>query len=38
MARTKEELIEELYRLPDNMKAEIIDGAIVPMSPTVCRC
>jgi Uma2 family endonuclease len=32
--RSKEELIEELYRLPDNMKAEIIDGAIVPMSPT----
>jgi Uma2 family endonuclease len=32
--RSREELIEELYRLPDNMKAEIIDGAIVPMSPT----
>jgi Uma2 family endonuclease len=32
--RSKEELIEELYKLPDNMKAEIIDGAIVPMSPT----
>lgn len=32
--RSKEELIEELYRLPDNIKAEIIDGAIVPMSPT----
>jgi Uma2 family endonuclease len=32
-ARTKEELIEELYRLPDNMNAELIDGAIVPMSP-----
>lgn len=32
--RSKEELIEELYRLPDNMKAEIIDGAIVPMYPT----
>ncbi len=34
MVRSKEELIEELYRLPDNIKAEIIDGAIVPMSPT----
>jgi Uma2 family endonuclease len=32
--RSKEELIEELYRLPDHIKAEIIDGAIVPMSPT----
>jgi Uma2 family endonuclease len=32
--RSKEELIDELYRLPDNMKAEIINGAIVPMSPT----
>ena len=32
--RTKGELIEELYTLPDNMKAEIIDGVIVPMSPT----
>lgn len=32
--RSREELIEELYNLPDNMKAEIIDGAIVPMSPT----
>lgn len=31
---SKEELIDELHRLPDNMKAEIIDGAIVPMSPT----
>ena len=32
--RSREELIEELYHLPENMKAEIIDGAIVPMSPT----
>ena len=32
--RSREELIEELYNLPDNMKAEIVDGAIVPMSPT----
>src|SRR5687768_16880680 len=32
--RSKEQLIEDLYKLPDNMKAEIIDGAIVPMSPT----
>jgi Uma2 family endonuclease len=32
--RSKEELIEDLYKLPDNTKAEIIDGAIVPMSPT----
>jgi Uma2 family endonuclease len=32
--RSKEQLIEDLYNLPDNMKAEIIDGAIVPMSPT----
>ena len=32
--RSKEELIEELYLLPENMKAEIIDGTIVPMSPT----
>lgn len=33
-SRSKEELLDELYRLPDNMKAEIINGAIVPMSPT----
>jgi len=26
--------IAELYRVPENGKAEIIDGAIVPMSPT----
>lgn len=26
--------IEDLYRVPDNAKAEIIDGEIVPMSPT----
>ncbi len=32
--RSKEALIDELYRLPDNMNAEIINGAIVPMSPT----
>jgi Uma2 family endonuclease len=32
--RSKAELVEELYTLPDNMKAEIIDGVIVPMSPT----
>lgn len=32
--RSKEELIEDLYKLPENMKAEIIDGVIVPMSPT----
>jgi Uma2 family endonuclease len=32
--KTREELIEELYQLPDHIKAEIIDGAIVPMSPT----
>ena len=32
--RSREELIDELYQLPDNMKAEIINGAIVPMSPT----
>lgn len=31
--RSKAELIEELYRLPDNMKAEIIDEAIMPISP-----
>ena len=34
LSPTQEELVEALYRLPDNMKAEIIDGAIVPMSPT----
>jgi Uma2 family endonuclease len=33
-SRSKEELIDDLYRLPDHMKAEIINGAIVPMSPT----
>jgi Uma2 family endonuclease len=32
--KTREELIEELYQLPDHIKAEIIDGVIVPMSPT----
>lgn len=32
-SRSREELIDALYRLPEHMKAEIIDGAIVPMSP-----
>jgi Uma2 family endonuclease len=32
--KTREELIEELYQLPDHIKAEIIDGVIVPMSPS----
>jgi Uma2 family endonuclease len=32
-ALSKEELVEELYRLPSNMKAEIVDSRIVPISP-----
>jgi Uma2 family endonuclease len=32
-AKTREQLIEELYHLPHDIKAEIMDGAIVPMSP-----
>ena len=30
----KEELIDQLYTLPEQGKAEIVDGEIVPMSPT----
>jgi hypothetical protein len=26
--------INDLYRMPENAKAEIVDGEIVPMSPT----
>jgi Uma2 family endonuclease len=33
-AKTREELIEELYQLPDHMKAEIVDGAIVRIGPS----
>lgn len=32
--KTREELIDALKQLPDHMKAEIVNGAIVPMSPT----
>jgi Uma2 family endonuclease len=32
--KTKEQLIEELYHVPENGKAEIIHGEIVIMSPT----
>lgn len=32
--KTRSELIDALARLPDHIKAEIIDGEIVPMSPT----
>ncbi|HXF60931.1 MAG TPA: Uma2 family endonuclease [Caldilineaceae bacterium] len=32
--KTREDLIDALEQLPDHMKAEIVGGAIVPMSPT----
>ena len=34
LPKTRSELIDALARLPDHIKAEIIDGVIVPMSPT----
>jgi Uma2 family endonuclease len=34
ITKTREQLIEELYQVPDNGKAEIIDGKIIRMSPT----
>lgn len=31
---TTTKLVEQLYELPENGKAEIIDGEVIPMSPT----
>ena len=34
MSTKTEATIEDLYYVPDNAKAELIDGEIVPMAPT----
>src|SRR5687768_15935087 len=33
MGTSRHAVVEQLYRVPDAAKAEIIDGKIVPMSP-----
>jgi Uma2 family endonuclease len=33
MGTTRHAVVEQLYRVPENGKAEILDGRIVPMSP-----
>ena len=35
MARKREVTVEDLYHVPENGKAEIVDGGLVLMTPSV---